>query len=385
MDASAETLIDLDAVKGNVSALRQHANGAALMAVVKSDGYGHGMIPAARAALAGGASWLGVVTVEEALALRGAGVTAPVLCLMGVPGSAHEEAVRHEVDLSAGTAGLVEEIAAAARRAGRPARLHLKADTGMSRGGATARAWPDVVGAALAAEASGDAAIIGIFSHLACADMPGHPSIGAQISAFRDAVVLAEKAGAKPEVRHLANTPATLTLPQTWFDLVRTGGGVFGLSTLPGGPPGWLRPAMTVRARLIQVKRVPAGSGVSYGHRYITPGPSTLGLVPLGYADGVPRGAFGLAEVYVRGRRRAIAGTVCMNQFVVDFGDEAAREGDEVVLFGPGDAGEPTPQDWADALGTISYEIVTRFGGRTHRSYSGVADEHDSRIPASPA
>jgi alanine racemase len=385
MNASAETLIDLDAVKGNVTALRQHANGAALMAVVKSDGYGHGMIPAARAALAGGASWLGVVTVPEALALRGAGVTAPVLCLMGVPGSAHEEAVRREVDLSAGTAGLIGEIAAAARQAGRPARLHLKVDTGMSRGGATARAWPDVVGAALAAEASGDVAIIWILSHLACADMPGHPSVDAQIAAFRDAVALAEKAGAKPELRHLANTPATLTLPQTWFDLVRTGGGVYGLSTLPGGPPDWLRPAMTVRARLIQVKQVPAGSGVSYGHRYVTPGPSTLGLVPLGYADGVPRGAFGLAEVYIRGRRRAISGTVCMNQFVVDFGEEAAEEGDEVVLFGPGDAGEPTPQDWADALGTISYEIVTRFGGRTPRSYSGVADEHDSRIPAFPA
>jgi alanine racemase len=385
MNASAETLIDLDAVKGNVTALRQHANGAALMAVVKSDAYGHGMIPAARAALAGSASWLGVVTVPEALALRGAGVTAPVLCLMGVPGSAHEEAVRHEVDLSAGTAGLVEEIAAAARQAGRPARLHLKVDTGMSRGGATARAWPDVVGAALAAEASGDVAIIGILSHLACADMPGHPSIDAQIAAFRDAVALAEKAGAKPELRHLANTPATLTLPQTWFDLVRTGGGVFGLSTLPGGPPDWLRPAMTVRARLIQVKQVAAGSGVSYGHRYITPGPSTLGLVPLGYADGVPRGAFGLAEVHVRGRRRAISGTVCMNQFVVDFGEEAAQEGDEVVLFGPGDAGEPTPQDWADALGTISYEIVTRFGGRTPRSYCGVTGEHDSRVPAPTA
>ena len=385
MNASAETLIDLDAVKGNVTALRQHANGAALMAVVKSDAYGHGMIPAARAALAGGASWLGVVTVPEALALRGAGVTAPVLCLMGVPGSAHEEAVRHEVDLSAGTAGLIEEIAAAARQAGRPARLHLKVDTGMSRGGATAQAWPDVVGAALAAEASGDAAIIGIFSHLACADMPGHPSIDAQLAAFRDAVALAEKAGARPEVRHLANTPATLTLPQTWFDLVRTGGGVFGLSTLPGGPPGWLRPAMTVRARLIQVKQVAAGSGVSYGHRYITPGPSTLGLVPLGYADGVPRGAFGVAEVHVRGRRRAISGTVCMNQFVVDFGDETAQEGDEVVLFGPGDAGEPTPQDWADALGTVSYEIVTRFGGRTPRSYCGVTGEHDSRVPAPSA
>src|SRR5436190_15295443 len=151
--------------------------------------------------------------------------------------------------------------------------------------------------------------------------MPGHPSIDTQVAAFRDAVAVAEKAGAKPQLRHLANTPATLTLPQTWFDMVRTGGGIYGLSTLPGGPPDWLRPAMTVRARLIQVKQVPAGAGVSYGHRYITPRPATLGLVPMGYADGVPRGAFGLAEVLVRGRRWLISGTVCMNQFVVDFGE----------------------------------------------------------------
>ena len=385
MDGHAETLIDLDAVKSNVTALRRHVGGAAVMAVVKSDGYGHGMVPAARAALAGGASWLGVITVEEALALRRAGVPAPVLCVMGVPGAAHEEAVRQEVDLSAGTVGMVEEVAAAARQAGRPGRLHLKVDTGMSRGGAAARAWPGVVDAALAAEAAGDVAIVGLFSHLACADMPGHPSVNTQIAAFRDAVALAEKAGAKPELRHLANTPATLTLPQTWFDLVRTGGGVFGLSTLPGGPPGWLRPAMTVRTRLIQVKQVAAGSGVSYGHRYVTSGQSTLGLVPLGYAEGVPRGAFGLAEVHVRGRRWQIAGTVCMNQFVVDFGRETVLEGDEVVLFGPGDAGEPTVQEWADALGTISYEIVTRFGGRTPRSYSGAASERDLHVPASPA
>jgi alanine racemase len=396
MNASAETLIDLDAVKGNVTALRKHVGGPAVMAVVKSDGYGHGMVPAARAALAGGASWIGVIDVREALALRAAGVPAPVLCLMGVPGAAHEEAVRHGVDLSAGTVRLVGEIAAAARQAGRPARLHLKVDTGMSRGGATARTWPDVVAAALAAEAAGEVAIIGIFSHLACADIPGHPSIDSQVAAFRDALAVAEKAGAQPELRHLANTPATLTLPQTWFDLVRTGGGIYGLSTLPGGPPGWLRPAMTVRARLIQVKQVAAGAGVSYGHRYVTSGPATLGLVPIGYADGVPRGASGVADVQIRGRRRQIAGTVCMNQFVVDFGAETAQEGDEVVLFGPGDAGEPTPQDWADALGTISYEIVTRFGGRTPRSYFGVTYERDSlhagagtevpgRIPASPA
>jgi len=379
MLAHAETLIDLDAVKGNVEALRRHTGGGGLMAVVKSDAYGHGMIPAARAALAGGASWIGVITVAEALALRAAGVPAPVLCLMGVPGSDHEKAVRQDVDLSAGTAGLVGEIAAAARQAGRPARVHLKVDTGMSRGGATARAWPGVVDAALAAEAAGEVAIIGLWSHMACADMPGHPSIDAQVAAFRDAIAVAEKAGARPELRHLANTPATLTLPQTWFDLVRTGGGVYGLSTLPGGPPDWLRPAMTVRTRLIQVKRVPAGAGVSYGHRYVTPGPSTLGLVPLGYAEGVPRGASGLAQVQIRRRRWPIAGTVCMNQFAVDFGDETVQEGDEVVLFGPGDAGEPTPQDWADALGTISYDIVTRFGGRTPRSYFGVTYERDSR------
>ncbi len=396
MDGHAETLIDLDAVTSNVTALRRHVGGSAVMAVVKSDGYGHGMVPAARAALAGGASWLGVISAEEALALRAAGLSAPVLSLMGVPGAPYEEAVRRGVDLSASTVGLVREIVAAARQAGRPARVHLKVDTGMSRGGATASEWPAVVDAARAAEEASDIRIAGLWSHLACADMPGHPSIDAQVAAFRDAITLAEKAGATPEVRHLANTPATLTLPQTWFDLVRCGGGVFGLSTLPGGPPGWLRPAMTVRTRLIQVKQVRAGTGVSYGHRYITTGDAVLGLVPLGYAEGVPRGAFGLAEVQVRGRRRLISGTVCMNQFVVDFGDEQVAEGDEVVLFGPGDSGEPTAQEWADALGTLSYEIVTRFGGRTSRSYFGVTYEDDpvhagagtevpGSVPAPPA
>jgi alanine racemase len=396
MDRFAETLIDLNAISANVAALRQHVGGPQLMAVVKSDGYGHGMVPAARAALAGGASWLGVIAVAEALALRAAGVTAPVLCLMGVPGSDHQAAIRAGVDLSAGTAGLVTELAAAARQAGCPARLHLKADTGMSRGGATARDWPAVVATAMAAQAAGDARIVGIWSHMACADIPGHPSIGHQVTAFHQALAVAAQAGAEPELRHLANTPATLTLPQTWFDLVRTGGGCYGLSTLPGGPPPWLRPAMTVRARVVQVKRVAAGTGVSYGHRYHTAGPATLGLVPLGYGEGIPRGAAGLVQVHVRGQREQIAGTVCMNQFVIDFGDGPVAEGDEVVLFGPGDSGEPTPQEWADALGTISYEIVTGFGGRTPRSYLGLASGDDpvhagagtevpGSSPASPA
>ena len=373
MDAPAEALIDLGAIRDNVTALRRHMGGAGLMAVVKSDAYGHGLVPAATAALAGGADWLGVIRVDEALALRRAGLTAPVLCLMSVPGGQHAEAIRHDVDLAASTAGVVEQIAAAAGQAGRPARLHLKADTGLSRGGATVADWPGVVDAALAAEAAGNATVTGLWSHLACADVPGHPSVAAQVSTFREAVALAEKAGARPEVRHLANTPATLTLPQTWFDLVRTGGGIYGLSTLPDGPPGWLRPAMTVRSRLVQVKRVPAGTGVSYGHRHVTSAPATLGVLPVGYADGIPRAASCVAPLQARGRRWRVAGTVCMNHTVVDFGDEPVTEGDTVVLFGPGDEGEPTPHDWAGALKTISYEVVTRIGCQLLRSYSGVA------------
>jgi alanine racemase len=375
MDGHPEALIDLSAISANASALIRHVGGAQLMAVVKSDGYGHGMIQSAKAAAAGGATWLGIANVEDGWVLRQAGFRLPILCLLGAHDAEHERAISHDVDLTAGSAALVRQIAAAAQRAGRPARLHLKADTGMSRGGATAAEWPALVEAGLAAQAAGHARVVGLWSHLACADMPGHPSIAVQLAAFRSAVEQAERAGVRPEVRHLANTPATLTLPQTWFDLVRTGGAVVGLATLPGGPPGWLRPAMTVRARLVQVKRVPAGTAVSYGHRYVTKGESTLGLIPLGYNEGVPRYASDTAEVLIRGRRWTISGTVCMNQIIVDLADEPAAPGDEAVLFGPGDDGEPTAQEWADALGTLSYEIVTRFTGKIPRSYSGVTQD----------
>jgi alanine racemase len=377
MDGQPEALIDLGAIKDNVAALARHAGGAQVMAVVKSDGYGHGMIPAALAALDGGATWLGVVHVAEAVALRQAGLTVPVLCLLAAPDAPHEDAIRHDVDLSAGSAAVVSQITAAAERAGRPARLHLKADTGMSRGGATAADWPGLVDTALAAQAAGRARIVGIWSHFACADIPGHPSIAAQLAAFRAAVEVAERAGARPELRHLANTAATLALPDARFDLVRCGGGIYGLGTMPGGPPGWLRPAMTIRTQLVLVKRVPAGAGVSYGHRYTTSRETTLGLVPLGYAEGIPRQASNTAQVQVRGRRWTISGTVCMNQVVVDFGDTPVAPGDEVVLIGPGDAGEPTAQEWADTLGTISYDIATRFAGRMPRSYSGVTRAMD--------
>ncbi|MGI9007952.1 MAG: alanine racemase, partial [Streptosporangiaceae bacterium] len=263
-------------------------------------------------------------------------------------------------------------IGEAAVAACRSARLHFKADTGMIRARAPSAQWPDLVAAALAEQAAGRCEVTGIWSHLACADMPGHPSVDAQVAAFGEALAIAERAGARPAVRHLANTPALLTRPDTWFDLVRPGGGVTGLCTLPGGPPGWLRPAMTVRTHLVQVKQVPAGTGVSYGHRYVTGADTTLGLIPLGYHEGIPRAGTNVAPVFVRGRRLTISGTVCMNQCVIDAGNLPVLDGDEVVLFGPGDQGEPTAREWADLLGTLSYDIVTRFTAKIPRSYCEV-------------
>lgn len=372
MTSPARARIELAAIRDNVALLDARSGDAAVLAAVKADGYGHGLVPAARAALDGGATWLGVAQISEALALRAAGIRDRVLALIGTPGEPYADAIAADIDLAAATPWLIREIAAAARTAGRPARVHLEADTGMSRGGATPADWPAVVDAALAEQAAGHLRVVGLWSHLACADMPGHPSIAAQYTAFRDAVEYAEKAGITPEVRHLANSAATLTLPHTHFDLVRPGIACYGLTPIPEEGTFGLRPAMTFTARLALAKRVPPGRGVSYGHRYVTDRETTLAVVPVGYGDGVPRAAgSGRVEVLAAGRRHAVAGTVCMDQFVLDVGDDQVAAGDEVVLFGPGDAGEPTATEWARALDTISYEIVTRLGPRVPREYAG--------------
>jgi alanine racemase len=369
MEGHAAASVELGAITRNIAALRAHVAPAAVMAVVKANGYGHGAVPAAQAAVRAGADWLGVVHVAEALAVRQAGVDVPLLCLMAIGTDDHAAAITANVDLAAGSVDMVQRLAAAAEVAGRPARVHLKADTGLSRGGATQTDWPQVLAAARAAEADGRIVIVGVWSHFASADEPGNPSIDAQLSVFKEALAVAEQAGVTPQVRHIANTAAALDVPQARYDLVRIGGGCYGLATLPGGAPPWLRPAMTLKARLVLVKRVPAGTGVSYGHRYTTSRETTLGLVPLGYADGIPRSATGKPLVFARGRRWPIAGTVCMDQLVIDFGDEPVTEGEEVVLFGPGDDGEATAQEWGEQLGTISYEIVTGIGGRVPRSH----------------
>ncbi|MFE3163571.1 alanine racemase [Streptomyces sp. NPDC059224] len=371
----ARAEIDLAALRANVRTLRALAPGAALMAVMKSDAYGHGAVRCAREAVRAGAGWLGTATPEEALALRadpGLPADVRIMCWLWTPGGPWREAIEAGLDVSVSGMWALREVVAAARAAGRPARVQLKADTGLGRNGCQPRDWPGLVGEALRAETAGLVRITGLWSHFACADEPGHPSVAAQLALFREMLAHAEERGARPEVRHIANSPATLTLPDSHFDLVRTGIAVYGISPSPemGSAADFgLRPVMTLSASLALVKHVPGGHGVSYGHRYLTPGETTLGLVPVGYADGIPRHASGTGPVLVGGKWRTVAGRVAMDQFVVDLGGDEPPVGSEAVLFGPGDRGEPTAEDWAQAAGTIAYEIVTRIGTRVPRVY----------------
>jgi alanine racemase len=360
----AEALVDLDAVRHNVGVLRASAPTAALMAVVKADGYGHGAVPVARAALDAGASWLGVCTIEEALDLRAAGIEAPLLSWLHLPGDDFGAALRAGVDLSVASRAHLAAVLAAVTD--RPARLHLKIDTGLSRNGVQPADWPDLVDDAAKAVADGRAQVVAVWSHLAHADAPHHPTLDAQATRLDAAWEHARSRGLTP-IRHLANSAATLTRPDLHLDLVRPGIAVYGLDPL-GRPAAEspLRPAMTLRARVALAKRVPAGEGVSYGHEWTTQRETTLALLPIGYADGVPRRlqAAGRMQVLLGGRLRPVVGRVCMDQVIVDCGDDPVREGDEAVLFGPGTSGEPTAQDWADEIGTIHYEIVTGVHGR---------------------
>ncbi|MCF2126202.1 alanine racemase [Strepomyces sp. STD 3.1] len=372
----ARAEIDLAALRANVRALRERAPGAALMAVVKADGYGHGAAPCARAAVEAGATWVGTATPQEALALRAeAGLPDDVriMCWLWTPGGPWREAVEAGLDVSVSALWALTEVTAAARLAGRTALVQLKADTGLGRGGCQPGAdWAELVRQALRAEAEGLLRVTGLWSHFACADEPGHPSIAAQLTLFREMTAYAERQGVRPDVRHIANSPATLTLPEAHFDLVRPGIAMYGVSPSPEiGTPAdlGLRPVMTLTAALALVKQVPGGHGVSYGHHYTTPGDTTLGLVPLGYADGIPRHASSTGPVLVDGKWRTVAGRIAMDQFVVDLGGDRPEPGAEAVLFGPGDRGEPTAEDWAQAAGTIGYEIVTRIGSRVPRVY----------------
>ncbi|MFB9568098.1 alanine racemase [Saccharopolyspora hordei] len=356
----ADLRIDVGAIRDNVRVLsaRARESGARTMAIVKSDGYGHGAVTVARAALESGADCLGVASLDEALQLRAAGITAPVFCWLHTVDDDFGPAIAEDVELSASSLAGLQRIEAAAAAQGRVARVHLKIDTGLCRSGCPADLWPALVEAAAKAEANGHVEVVAVWSHLACADELGHPSIDAQAEELQRAHQQARAAGLDP-IRHLANSAAVLTRPDLHFELVRPGIAVYGLDPVPQDGDHGLRPAMTFRSSVVLTKRVPAGSSVSYGHTWTAQRPTTLALVPVGYADGVPRTLSGRMSVWLAGARRPVVGRVCMDQLVVDCGDDAVHEGDEVLLFGPGDRGEPTAAEWADELGTIHYEIVT--------------------------
>ncbi|QKE85745.1 alanine racemase [Arthrobacter sp. NEB 688] len=372
--ASAWVTVDAAAIRDNVAELVRRSAPAQVMAVVKADAYGHGLVTAARAALAGGAAWLGVAQLAEALALRAAGVTAPVLTWIYPPQADLGAALDAGIDLTVGSRWNLDAVVAVARERGTTADVQAKVDTGLGRGGVLTD-WSEFTTALAVAVAEGAVRVTGTWSHFAWADAPQHPTVRAQQERFGEAVSELEAAGVDPGLRHLANSAATLTNPSAHFDLVRPGLAVYGLSPVPdlGSPADFgLREAMRVTARLTQVKRARAGQGVSYGHEYTTDRDTVLGLVPMGYADGVPRHAGNAGPLQVHGRRHTIAGRVCMDQVVLDLGpDFDGAPGDEVTLLGRGADGEPTAQDWAEAAGTINYEVITRMAPRLPRVVVG--------------
>ncbi len=370
--ATARADIDLAAFRGNLAAIRHHVTESKLMVVVKADGYGHGMLACAREARAAGADWLGVATPAEALALRDAGDAGPMLAWLYGPDEDLTDLVAADVDVSVQSLDQLSRLAAAAATAERRARIHLKIDTGLSRNGASPQTWPDVCAAAAEGEAAGAFQVVGIWSHFAAADEPGHPATDRQMDAFFDAEKVARAAGLQPELRHLSNSAAALTIPEARLDLVRIGIAAYGIDPAPGiaslaGVK--LRPVMTLRAQLINVKELNPGDGVSYGWTWIAAEPTTVGLVPLGYADGIPRHAGDTARVGWRGGQAPVRGRICMDQFVVDLGPHPASVGDDVIIFGAGDIGEPTAAHWARWCDTIGYEIVTRIGTRVRRVF----------------
>lgn len=360
--------VDLDAITRNVEVLGAYANAAQVLAVVKADAYGHGLVAVARAARAGGATWLGVAQPHEAVALRESGDTGRILAWLYGADVDARALVTRDIDVSVNAPSVLTRLAQAAADAGVVARVHLCVDTGLGREGVPMAALDDLLEALGRAQSQGHIALVGVWSHLAWADAPGHPTIDTQAGVFREALERVEARGFEVEVRHLANSAATLTRPDLHFDLVRPGIAVYGLPPVedPEGARFSLRPAMTVTSTVVLVKDVEAGQGVSYGHEYVADAPTRLVLVPAGYADGVFRAAGNRAEVAIRGVRYPVRGRVCMDQFVVEVGrDSLVREGDVVTLIGPDG---PTATEWADAAGTIDYEVVCRFGDARRRA-----------------
>ncbi len=369
--------VDLSAISDNVKALRKRSKAPHFMAVVKGNAYGHGLVDIARTALSAGADWLGTAQLTEAVALRKAGITAPILSwlyLASQTSATIREALENDVDVSLGSAEQLRVLAGIATQLGKVAAVHLELDSGLSRGGARMEDWADLVTAAHAAELDGTLRVRGIWTHLAWADVPAHPGNSAAVADFERAVQAAHDAGLAPELRHVSSSANILDRPEFHFDMVRAGLAIYGLAPADHLNPAdfGLRPALTATAPLVMVKRVPAGTGVSYEHRSITHEPRFLGLIPLGYADGIPKGITGRSLVSINGKRVPVIGKVCMDQFMVDLGPSAdgIRVGDTAVLFGDPATGAASADDWGSAIGSHGDEIINRIAPRLARSYS---------------
>jgi alanine racemase len=370
----AAAVVDLGALAANLRTIQGLAGNATVMAVVKADAYGHGMAPVARAARRSGVEWLGVALPSEALALRANGDEGRVLAWLWSPGDpAIASCVREGIDLSVSSSWALAEVVEAARRVGARPRIHVKVDTGLSRNGVAPDQLAALLRAVREAMIEGLVDVEGIWSHLADADTPGAPSVQVQLERYLDALEQAESLGIRPRLRHLSNSGGLWAHPELRFDLVRTGIAMYGLTPAPvlgTAADLGLVPAMSLIARLAHVKGIEPGTSVSYGGTWTADRATALGLVPLGYADGIPRAGGNRARVSVDGRLHPIVGRVAMDQFVIDLGDgDLPHVGDDVYVFGSGRHGEWTADQWADTLDTIGYEIVTRIGSRVPREY----------------
>ncbi|KRC49921.1 alanine racemase [Leifsonia sp. Root227] len=372
-----EAVIDLGALVANVAHLREVVGTEHVMAVVKANAYGHGAVECARAALAGGADWLGVADLTEAMQLRDAGIEAPLLAWLHDPDADFAPAIAAGVDIGVSSIAQLDAVAAARRALVERGVLHgqafvqLKLETGLSRNGISEPQWDAAFARARELEHAGDIVVRGVFSHVSNASPEDDR---AAVAVYTRGLDRAAAAGLRPELRHLAASAAALTIPDARFNLVRLGITIYGLSPLAGRSSAdlGLRPVMTLRGSVAAVRRVPAGTGVSYDYTYRTSGDTTLALVPLGYAEGIPRHASNTAPVAIAGGTFRVCGRIAMDQFVVDVDDHPVHVGDEVVLFGDPATGVPSADDWAEAAGTINYEIVTRIGARVRRRYVGM-------------
>ena len=368
--ASAE--INLSAIADNLKLIQGKTN-AQVLAVVKADAYGHGLIQVGKAAEAAGANWLGTALLEEGIALRNNGIKVPIISWLTPLGEDFKTAINLDIDLSISSIELLTEVIAAGKVVKKIPRVHIEVDTGMSRGG-VGDDWQLFLTELSKTVKANEINIIGIWSHFARADEPRQAMNQEQLNTFEDRIKSASDVGIKPEFIHIANSAAALTNNGAHKNIIRWGIGLYGLSpdinNLGDSKSLKLKPAMRLKAKLHLVKAVKAGVSVGYGGTDITKSDTKLGVVTLGYADGVPRNANNLAGVFVDGKRAPLIGRVSMDQFVVDLGIySSAKTGDEVIVFGDGSSGEYTADEWAKASGTINYEIVTRIGSRVPRIY----------------